>query len=47
MDFLSGFLLGYFVKEIFAYLKKLSNWDYNNRKSWDKEWDWLSHEDLP
>ena len=47
MDFFTGFLVGYFVKEIFIYLKKLSNWDYNNRKSWDKEWDWLSHEDLP
>ena len=47
MDFFTGFLIGYFTKEIFAYLKKLSNWDYNNRKSWDKEWDWLSHEDLP
>ena len=47
MDFFTGFLIGYFTKQIFAYLKKLSNWDYNNRKSWDKEWDWLSHEDLP
>ena len=47
MDFFTGFLIGYFTKEIFAYLKRLSNWDYNNRKSWDKEWDWLSHEDLP
>ena len=50
MDFLSGFLLGYFVKEIFAYLKKLSNYDWDNRKSWDKEWDWMSpiqEDDLP
>jgi hypothetical protein len=44
MDFIIGFLLGYFLKEISSYLKKLSKWDYYN--SYDKEWDWMSHEDL-
>ena len=43
MDFIIGFLLGYFLKEISSYLKKLSNYD----NSYDKEWDWMSHEDLP
>ena len=49
MDFFTGFLVGYFTKEIFAYLKKLSNWDYNNRQGWDKEWDFISYQedDLP
>jgi hypothetical protein len=48
MDFLSGFLLGYFVKKIFTYLKKLSNQPI--QKDWDKEWDWMSpiqEDDLP
>lgn len=47
MDFLSGFLLGYFVKEIFAYLKRLATPTPND---WDKEWDWMSpiqEDDLP
>ena len=47
MDFFTGFLIGYFTKEIFAYLKKLSNWDYSNRTTYKEDWDWLSHEDLP
>ena len=50
MDFIIGFLLGYFLKEIVSYLKRLSQWDYDNRKSWDKEWDWMSpiqEDDLP
>jgi hypothetical protein len=46
MDFIIGFLLGYFLKEISLYLKKLSRWDLDNR-SLDKEWDWMTHEDLP
>jgi len=41
MDFVIGFLLGYFLKEIVSYLKRLSQWDWDNRKSWDKEWDWI------
>tara|TARA_A100001234_G_scaffold218505_1_gene227626 strand:- start:5490 stop:5624 length:135 start_codon:yes stop_codon:yes gene_type:complete len=44
MDFLIGFVLGYLCKEIAAYLKKLST---PIQKDWEKEWDWLSHEDLP
>ena len=44
MDFLFGFIFGYCCKEVAAYLKKLSQ---PVQKDWDKEWDWLSHEDLP
>ena len=50
MDFIIGFLLGYFLKEIVSYLKRLSQWDWDNRKSWDKEWDWIEpiqEDDLP
>ena len=46
MDFIIGFLLGYFLKEISLYLKRLSRWDLDNQ-SLDKEWDWMTHEDLP
>ena len=50
MDFIIGFLLGYFFKETVSYLKRLSQWDWDNRKSWDKEWDWITpiqEDDLP
>jgi len=50
MDFLSGFLLGYFVKEIFAYLKRLSRYDWENRNYYDGAYDWdtgLNEDDLP
>jgi len=50
MDYIIGFLLGFFLKEIVSYLKRLSQWDWDNRKSWDKEWDWIEpiqEDDLP
>jgi len=45
MDFIIGFLLGYFLKEISFYLKRISN--YKLDSNIDKEWDFLSHDDLP
>jgi hypothetical protein len=45
MEFLIGFFLGYFLKEISSYLKRISN--YNLDSNIDKEWDFLSHDDLP
>jgi len=45
MDFIIGFLLGYFLKEISSYLKRLMNYDLDS--DIDKEWDFLSHDDLP
>ena len=48
MDFLLGFLLGYFVKEMLTYLKKLAITPVS--QDWDKEWDWMSpiqEDDLP
>ena len=45
MEFIIGFLLGYFLKEISSYLKRISKYDLDSNI--DKEWDWMSHEDLP
>jgi len=45
MDFIIAFLLGYFLKEISSYLKRLMNYDLDS--DIDKEWDFLSHDDLP
>ena len=39
MDFLTGFIIGYCIKEIFAYVKRLAT---PIQKDWEKEWDWLS-----
>ena len=49
MEIFIGFILGYFLKEISTYLRKLSNWDWDNRASFDKEWEWISlkEDDLP
>jgi len=46
MDYFIGFLLGYFLKETLQLIKRVSQWDLNNRM-YDKEWDFLSHDDLP
>jgi hypothetical protein len=45
MDFIIGFFLGYFLKEISSYLKRISKYDLDSNVN--KEWDWLSHDDLP
>jgi hypothetical protein len=45
MDFIIGFLLGYFFKETVSYLKRLAI-----PNDWDKEWDWITpiqEDDLP
>lgn len=49
MEIFIGFILGYFFKEISSYLRRLSNWDWDNRASFDKEWEWISlkEDDLP
>lgn len=41
MDYIVGFLLGYFLKEIGSFVKRVSNFDWDNRKSFDKEWDFF------
>ena len=46
MDFVIGFLIGYFLKEIISFIKRISDWDLSHR-SWDKEWEFISKDDLP
>ena len=31
MDYIVGFIFGYLLKEVTVLLKKLSDWDYENR----------------
>ncbi len=45
MEFIIGFFLGYFLKEISSYLKRISNYDLDSNIG--KEWDFLSRDDLP
>lgn len=50
MDFLFGFIVGYLFKQTVAYLKKLSEYDWNNRTVYNEDWDWISplqEDDLP
>ena len=48
MDYLVGFLFGYFVKETFLFLKKLSEWDWQNRLVYDENiFMPLTEDDLP
>ena len=49
MDFILGFLIGYFFKEIVSYLKRLSQYDWDNRSTYKEDWDWISlnEDDLP
>lgn len=44
MDFIFGFLFGYFLKEIGNFIKRISNWDITNRKYYDKEWDFFDYD---
>jgi len=47
MDYLIGFLLGYFLKETLGFIKRISEYDWDNRASYKEDWDWITHEDLP
>ena len=46
MDFVIGFIFGYFLKDFVLYLKRISNYK-------EESWDWIStdnewgHDDLP
>ena len=44
MDYIVGFLLGFFLKDISKAIKRISDWDNNNRKSYENEWDFFDYD---
>lgn len=47
MDYLVGFLFGYCLKEVVVFLRKLSDWDYDNRQGYIFDLGPLTEDDLP
>ena len=47
MDYFLGFIFGYFVKEVIVLLKRLSDWDYDNRMDYQFNFEPLTEDDLP
>lgn len=48
MDYFLGFIFGYFVKECLAFLKRLSDYDWQNRLVYDENiFMPLTEDDLP
>jgi hypothetical protein len=52
MDYIIGFLLGFFLKDIGIFIKRISNYDWENRNYFDKAYTWsddiyMSEDDLP
>ena len=49
MDYIIGFLLGYFLKEAVRFIKRISEYDWENRVVYKHEWESLrfSEDDLP
>ena len=47
MDYFLGFIFGYFVKEVIVLLKRLSDWDYDNRMEYTLDLGPLTEDDLP
>ena len=47
MDYLVGFVIGYGLKEVVKLLNKLSQWDYDNRRGYDFNFEPLTEDDLP
>ena len=40
MDYVIGFIIGYFLKDLYVWLDKLANKNNN-----PEEWDWISYND--
>ena len=45
MDYLIGFFLGYFLKEIGNFIKRISLIDWDNRNYYKKSYKWIDLED--
>ena len=47
MDYLVGFIFGYFIKETVVFLNRLSEWDWDNRRGYEFDLEPLTEDDLP
>ena len=49
MDYIVGFLLGFFLKDIVSAIKRISDQDWSSRNYYDRAYKWLDidEEDLP
>jgi len=52
MDYIIGFLLGFFLKDIYIFIKRISDYDWENRNYYNKSYTWqddiyMSEDDLP
>jgi len=47
MDYLVGFIFGYVFKEVVRLLRKLSEWDYENRQGYYFDIEPMTEDDLP
>ena len=49
MDYIVGFLLGFFLKDIVSTIKRISDQDWSSRNYYDRAYKWLDidEEDLP
>ena len=44
MDYLIGFLLGYFFKEAYKLIKRMSDYDWENRNYYSKSYYWSDYD---
>lgn len=49
MDYIVGFLLGFFLKDIVSAIKRISDQDWASRNYYDRAYKWLDidEDDLP
>lgn len=48
MDYIIGFLFGFFLKDLSKFIERISQWDWENRNYYDQAYHWdLNEDDLP